>query len=268
MVDIKKALQLYDMMASRMEMNGYSHRQAAVYRETIAFIKTCATAEAAMDKIKGSPLYLAPSKALMQDKLAAYTRGAKENNMPEVAKVYAFQIKKIRNDINAIYEAGYHTTAMNLKVKHLEIVDAFCSIYESYFILCTVSAFDTDIITAQHEKLKANFALFKSRDVDFLEFAQMNEYRDMILSDGKGYELYLNEVMGQSASAVDYAAERERIEREAAATWEEIQSCKAEIIAMSRENLSKRANARVIAVPPNDRLRDYEFIDAEVQTYV
>ncbi len=264
MSDIGLALQLYDLMASRMERDGFCDNQAKVYRETIEFMKDCETAEEATEKIKGSPLYLAPSIALMKDKLLAQIAASKENRMPKLAEVYEKQLSEVNANSEAINNTGYHVTAQNVKIHYLNLIDAFCKIYESYVLIYNCAPGDTDKLNSEYANIKSNFAIFQNSDISFDEFTQIPEFREMILSNDKGYADFLDNIKSYQNALPDRSSEIQSATEEAQKEWGIISAMKDEIIAIGKENLKKSAAASVIVVPPENSSGSYTYIDEEV----
>ncbi len=268
MSDINKALKLYDIMASRMEQNGFCSYQAAVYRETIELMKTCSTIEEATDKIKNSHLYLAPSAALVKDKLSALIRAANELYMPNVAAVYEEQLKKIESDVNSMYDSGYNSTAMNEKVKYIRAIEAFCDIYKSYFAICTAAPNDSELIESERENLNKAFGILEQGGVNFSEFAKLSEFRAMILSNDSGYEKFLSGSVALRQSSPDNSADSSLIDSEIKKAWDEVRAMKDEIVASGGEVMKKSAGISLVTVvPPSDAGGAYSYTDEEVQSY-
>lgn len=116
MQDIDQAIELYKLMAKRCLDSGFAPYQGQVYTEMSDFMSDCTSAEEAMMKIKNSKYYLAPSVALMKDKLTALKNAALSHSMPIVADIYQHKLNEIDQNPAAIYETGYEKDAQNQKL--------------------------------------------------------------------------------------------------------------------------------------------------------
>ncbi len=264
MPEINDAVFLYTLYADRMQQSGFCPNQAQVYREMAELIKSCATVEESMEKIKNSKYYLAPSVALMQDKLSAQARAATENHMPKLAAVYEKKLEEISNNPSAMHTPGYTVDAQNIKTKYFEILDAFFGIYESYFLMHTCEPTNTELMARERANLQNHFATLAKEGVNFQEFAQVPEFRALILSNNSAYPHFTANAEAIAQNGINYSAAASQIQAEFAQEMEKVNAQQAEITAIGAQNLAHAATARAIAVPPENEHGSYTFIEEEV----
>ena len=252
MRDIDKAVQLYNMMANRCETNGLSPRQARVYREMAEFMQSCETAAEAAEKIKNSKYYLAPSAALIQDKLAALEKAARENEMPDVADIYRQKIAEIYADNNAMYESGHATTALNKKTPYLNTISAFANLYTAYLQYCTEHDDSRSELNKQLSELSMPSA-------DFRTLAAMEKFRALIPCSDEGYKDFVEEMPALAEKGIDITQETNMMRTEFDKAWETISAQKNEIIATGQINLATVKNTRVMVISPETKTGTYTF---------
>ena len=264
MANIKQALELYTLMAQRCEKGGVAKNQARVYREMIEYMKGCNTVEEAQEKIKNSDYYLAPSIALVQDKIVTLMEAAKENHMDDVVKIYEKKLVEIEKDRSAIYEAGYLVTAQNAKIKYVETYTAFSNIYNAYLRLrCCVSNDDVEIHDAL-ESLRQGFNDLEAPSHDFIVLSQLKQFRSLIQCDDKAYKHFIEEALVLRDVGIDYQDELDIVMREAKEAWEAVNTSKDDIIKVGKENSVLVKKGRIIVIAPKDKDGTYTFIDEEV----
>lgn len=168
-MEIFQAVKLYQLYAKRCEVCG-SYNQAKVYSEMAELIASCKTVEESSQKIKNSKYYLAPTQALEADRAEAHKRAAIENNMPELAQVYAEKAP------------GYEQKAQNIKAKYLNDMQIFADIYRSY--VC--------YIMTEKETYKGEISSGMAKlSEPFLELAQNPSFRKLIPVNDAGYENFI-----------------------------------------------------------------------------
>ena len=268
MRDIDKAIRLYTMMAHRCEKSGFSPRQAKVYREMIELMRGCKTADEASVKIKKSKYFLAPSAALMQDRLAAQARASLEAGMPDVAEVYQKKISEIDDDVGAMYETGYEQTAQKLKILYVQTWEAFADIYRCYAKLTCVRADNELVIVDTMKDLQAAAARLAKPSTDFIVLAKNAAFRRLIPANDEGYVRFVAAVPRLLVHGPSYEVEQSHINE----NYEQIKAWLAgtnrdvirQIEAAGQRMRDKMRKARVIAVPPNSKAGQYSFIEEEV----
>ena len=267
MKDIEKAIKLYGMMAARCEKTDYSPRQAKVYREMVDFMQDCATADEAMLKIRNSKYFLAPSAALMQDKLAATEKALRESDMPEIAEVYQKKIEEIEADPAAMYEAGYVATVKNLKKAYFDTYNAFMQIFVAYFQLSCCNVFNDVAINGSMHALKTNFATLSKPCSDFIQLAAMKNFRELIPVTDEAYARFVREAPLLAAKGPDYEAEKKSIAEEVKALEKLLTAEKKAVMEAGKANRQKMKRSRVIAVPPDSQTGAYTYRDEKVINY-
>ncbi|MCL1865467.1 MAG: hypothetical protein FWF73_06630 [Spirochaetes bacterium] len=260
MKDIEKSIKLYEMMRDRCEKNGFSKRQAQVYREMVEFMRPCETAQEAADKIKNSKYYLLPTAALFQDRMEANLKAAEENEMPDVADVYRQKIDEIEKDINAMYVTGYERTAFNKKSLYLETIEAFCALYFDYFYY-SVKQRKADFFgsgdTKEDLKKGLNRLSKPSSDISFL--AAKEKFRKLIPCTDKGYKNFVDEVVPMAEKGIDESEENKKVENEFKKAWDIIKAKKEEIIEIGKINLATIKYKEILVISPESKTGKYTF---------
>ncbi len=268
MRDIDKAIRLYTMMAHRCEKCGFAPRQATVYREMIELMRGCETAHEASAKIKQSKYFLAPSAALMQDRLAAQALASLEIGMPDVAEVYQKKIAEIDDDVGAMYETGYEQTAQSLKIRYVQTWEAFADIYRCYVNLACIRADNELVIADTMKDLHAAVARLAKPSTDFTQLAANAVFRRLIPANDEGYARFVEAVPRLLAHGPSYEAGQRHINE----SYEQIKAwltdANSAVIqqmeATGQRMRDKLRKARAIAVPPNSKAGQYRFIEEEI----
>lgn len=263
MSSVELSLELYNLMLKRLESTGVSEYQAQIYRELIELLKTCEDMEEAKEKFKEPRYYLGPSIALMQDKITAFKNAAMENGMPDVAAVYEKKLKEIEADNNEIYVAGHEQTALSLKVKHIQSMEAFVNIYNAYAtLMCNYSNGQSE--KENNEKdLRRAFDSLINMGRDFNELAKIERYRRLVLIDDAGYEKFVKEAPEIASKGIDFTGERDKCFKESIEAWEKVKSNKDAIKAKGTEFLSKQKRAYVVAMAPDSVQGRYEYKEVD-----
>jgi len=267
MRNIEKALKLYSLMAARCEKSGYSPRQAQVYREMVDFMQDCETANEAMEKIKNSAYFLAPSAALVQDKLAALEKASRECFMPDVADVYRNKIEQIDRDVAAMYESGYEATIKNLKKEYFDTYNAFVQIFEAYFKISCCSIFDKVQIDSALNSIKKNLSMLSKPTADFKQLASLKHIRDLLPITDEGYERFVREVLLIAENGTNFEEEQKTILQEAKELKELCKNEKQTIIAAGNAIKQKMKMSLTTAVPPDSNTGCYTFINEKIINY-
>ncbi len=266
MSNITTAINLYTMMVTRMEESTFCPNQAAVYRQTIELIKDCATAEEAMHTIKQSPLYLAPTTAIVKDKIRALMLAAEQNDMPDVAEVYRNKLAEIDLDNNTINDTAHHQKALRLKTRHLQQMQAFSSIYCNYLDFKASGLVATPSELTPYIDMKKAFDELKANGGKFHEVAQKPHFRALIRANDEGYKLFLSEAHSLLTSLPDHSSEIKSLSDEANAQFAKIKEHKSEIMAHGNTAYINRGKAsEVIIAPPADKNHPYTFINEEIR---
>lgn len=264
-MEISKAIALYEAMASRMEASGRAPYQAKVYRDTIEFMRECETAEEAMDKIRNSPYYLAPTKALMQDKLTAYRDAALANKMPDVAAVYEKKLAEIEADADAVYTTGYEQAARRESIKYLDAAEAFGTLYEKYTEILLAQITDTEKIMAAQQAGKQLLASLRANGFDFAQMAQEPVYRNLIFASDAGYAAFVQNLAAVLDTTPDNRAEGQALQNERDTAWAQLKAAKKEISKMGKPIAKAAKTARTLVVAPQDAAGTYTYMDEEVR---
>lgn len=264
MAGIERALELYSLMAQRCEKSGADNNQARVYRELIDFMSDCQTLDEAIIKIKNSDYYLAPSVALMRDRISTLMNAADMNGMPEVAEVYAKKLSEIYQDVSAIYDSSFEVTANNLKARYVSTMEGFGQIYDAYVMIREREASDTNGIETALNDMRKGFDKLDLPTSDFQALCKIPSFRSLIPANDRGIERFMLEVPVMLTNGVNRQNELTQIKTSVDEEWEEVLKHKAEIMALGKENLSKIKNSRTTVVAPSDEKGSYSFINEEV----
>ena len=264
MATMEQVLTLYQHMADRCEESGVSPNQARVYYETIAFMRNCETVDEAMAKIKDSEYYLAPSVALVEDKIEALCKVAKENEMDEVVKVYEKKLEEIKKDASAIYDSTFYTTAHNFKTRYIQTKEAFCKIYEHYMRSCICSANDEVEINSVIKDMKETFQNFDLPSKDFLTLSELKSFRELITISDSEYAKFVETAILIREKGFEYKNELQKVTEEVKAAWDEVRALKDEIKQTGKHNASLSRWANVVVVAPDYPQKEYSYIDEEV----
>lgn len=214
MEGLKKSIKLYSLMRDRCASSGFCNNQAQVYSEMIDFIAACESVEDSMQKIRNSKYYLAPSAALLKDKLEAEKKFAIENNMQDLVDVYSSKINAINEDIQNMYVDDYASKAQNIKSAYINSLTAFGNVFVSYvsYICSGDDAHVSDI--------KKHIAYIKYPNSNFAEVSKLENFRKLIPLADKAYGDFVGSVIeivngGSIASFADMAnAENYDVEAE------------------------------------------------------
>lgn len=267
MGEIDKVLKLYRLMAERCEKSGHAPRQARVYREMITFMQGCPTVDEATDKIRNSKYYLAPSAALLQDKLAAFERASRENDMPDVAAVYQKKIEEIDADVAEMYETGYEVTARNLKIPYIQTYEAFSAIYDCYLTLSCCIATDKTVIENTMKELKEHLAKLTKPSSDFSELAARPAFRALIPATDAGYARFVRAVPQLAQKGPDFEAEKQEIQKEFKQALKLLKSEQAAVKGAGKTNRAKVKRSQVLVVAPDTKSGSYSYADEEVTSF-
>lgn len=232
MSDIGKAIELYTLIKERLEKNGVCLNQAEVYRKTIDLMKTCSTVEEAMDKIKHSDLYLAPSVALVKDRILSRMKAASENGFDMVNQVYLEKFEKIAGDSGEIYDGDYEIEAEKKRTEYLNDLDWFRNLYQKYL-----------------EHIYRNDRLVTDRRVADVKDIPM--YRALCPCTDGAYERFIKTVSGE-------ASEEEKM-KPVYSDFSEIKAVKDEILSSGRKYMSDFRTVQVMVYAPDDASGHYTY---------
>lgn len=229
MLSLEKSIELYKLMAERCKSSKFCQNQAQIYSEMIEFISDCEDINDAMGKIRNSKYYLAPSVALMKDKLEAWKCAAIDNEMHELKEIYSKKINEINNDEQEIYTTGYEQTAQNIKNNYLNTMQAFADIFPSYVAyLCSgEETHKSDILKFTN--------IFTKPSNNFAELSKINSFRNLIPVDDKAYERFvidISKLINNENIQTFEAISNFDVED----NWEEISNCKEQIIDFGKNN--------------------------------
>ena len=188
MASLEQSIELYKLMRDRCMASSLCKNQAQVYSEMVDFISSCDSVEDSMRKIKNSKYYLAPSVALMKDKLEAWKKAANENEMSELVDVYNKKIDEINNDDQEIYASGYEQSAFKIKSDYINTMQAFSNIFVSYIsYLCSEEEKDkNDILNQAHNLIKPS--------TNFEELSKIQRFRNLVSLDDASYKKFVSDI--------------------------------------------------------------------------
>jgi len=249
MSNINTAVQLYEMMAQRFEKTGWTPAQAAVYREMATFMKNeCATLEEATAKIRNSHLFDAPAVALMKDKIHAYIRAAKDDEIEGVEEVYRQKLAEIDRNPASIHDPAFFTTAHNIYIKYLGRLNAFINIYGNY--LCGVeSDFKADNMNDAFKDLERYGG-------DFAQCAKRPEFRELVPISDEAYNNFVKNALFYHSNPPDDTKLWNEIKKQVDDVYDNV-------VAVCDERLrtwKEKCGACLITAPP-DQNGDYKYTE-------
>jgi hypothetical protein len=254
------------MMAARFEKTGWSPSQAAVYAEIAEFMRNeCATIDEATEKLKHSPLFLAPSVALVKDKINAYIRAAEDDNVRGVAEMYRQKLEEIERDQTTMHYPAYFTAAQNLYLKYYAPIEAFKEIYSNYLQLEGNYDFSTHRYSdGQFETVflpfRMAFEQFERYENDFAECSRRPEFRETIPVSDASYERFVNDALRyrSNPSDADPVTAYNTAEKRVETIWSRFNN---EQIAENLKNYAGVKYGACLMVAPPDEHGDYEYTE-------
>ena len=265
---LEKAIKLYEMMAARHAKTGWSQAQAAVYTEIAEFMRTkCATIEEATEKLSKPPLSIAPTVALMKDKINAYIRAAEDDKVRGVAEMLREKLAELDRDPNSVYDSAYFLTAQNLYTKYYAPIEAFKDIYKRYIELESNSTYTSYMSnkTSKFDKgflpFQMAFEQFEHYESDLAECSRRPEFREVIHVSDAAYERFVRDAVRYRAnpSEADPIPYYQDAEKRVAAVWENFTKEPIEEALKLRGEKSKDGACMMVAPP--DGHGDYEYTE-------
>ncbi len=264
MSDAKKAVELYQLMATRCKAGKFTQNQASIYAEMAEFLKDCASAEEMQEKIKNSKYYLAPGVAQTKDMIFALSEAAVANDLPEVKAICDKQLEKIAQDENAIYDSAYQTEAMAIINKYSQTLESFASIFECYIQFNFIEEMEDEDIAKIQDKMNRAFDNLSLPSANFKELSKIAKFRDLIFLNDDEYEEFINKAESYRTSAPSFKEEMTSAQAEADKAWATINSQKAEITSFGKTQLDKTRIKLCTVIAPNSKDGKYAFENEEV----
>jgi len=254
--NIDNAIKLYDLMAKRLDESGFAPHQAKVYAEMVEFMADCPTAEDAMVKIKNSPYYLAPSVALVKDKIEAKAKAAREMELPALEQVYLNKLKEIEGDEGAIYDSAYERTAQNIRIKDVQQKEAFLAVFMAYVDLMGCSI-QPEEVNDKQKALADAFGELEKLGADFGALAKQPTVRRLVPVSDDVFSRFTKEALELRASlaGVPVGLDEGPMQEE----WKRLMEKKDAIQALGRECLPNVGFAECLVIPPSDANGVYTY---------
>ena len=222
MTQIEKSIELYKLMAERCKANGFSPHQARVYEEMTEFISGFGSIEEATAGIKNSEYYLAPTEALVRDKIEAKMKAAEEKDMPDVVEVYKKKLAAIDADQGEMYTAGFETTAQNIRNEYILTLQAFGEIFRAYI------SYKIDGAETYLNEINYNLEQLKRPSSDFAVLSEIPTFRELALCNDEGYAEFVAEmkrIIASDINGIKFEYDGEDIEE----AWNTIKGLKVEV---------------------------------------
>lgn len=197
MSQLDKSVELYRLMAERCAKSGFSPHQARVYKEMTEFISGFGSIEEATAGIKNSEYYLAPTEALVRDKIEAKMKAAEDRDMPDVAEVYEKKLAAIEADQGEMYTAGYETTAQNIRSEYILTLQAFGEIFRAY------TCYKLDGNETYINEINYNLGQLKRPSDDFVALSEIGTFRELATCNDKGYQEFVEDMKKIIAGQLD-----------------------------------------------------------------
>ena len=262
MSSLENSIKLYKLMRDRCAASGFCEHQAKVYAEMVDFIAACDSVEDSMQKIKNSKYYLAPSAALLKDKLEAEKKFATHHDMQDLADVYDAKIREIDEDVNNMYTNDYSSKAQTIKSNYVNSLTAFGNVFVAYVTyLC--SGEDTHITD-----IKKQAGYIKYPASDFAEVAKLEIYQNLVPLNVDAYNKFVSDVCeilngGNVESFADIANE-DAFDVEA--EFDTLSSKKEELKAKGEKWLSLSfENSHIAHAPTYDASKDISNLKYEYE---
>lgn len=222
MSQLDKAIELYTLMAERSKKSGFEPNQAKVYSEMVDFIAGCDNIDEATLAIKNSEYYLAPTEALVRDKIQAKMKAATEKDMPDVAEVYEDKLKAIDKDQGEMYASGYEQTAQSIRSEYILTMQAFGEIYRAY------TCYKIDGNETYVNEIRTNLVQLKRPSSDFATLSEIATFRDLLTCTDEGYQEFvadMQRLIAGDLSNIKHEYDGEDLEQ----AWNSIKDIKSDI---------------------------------------
>lgn len=118
MGDIKKSIELYELIIKRLEASGNAPNQLAAYKGSLECFRDCATDDEAMAKLAASPWYTAVAQGLALDDLEAKKKAFVELGFDDVADAYEAKLAEVRTDYLKAWDTAYVGKIQQLIAAH------------------------------------------------------------------------------------------------------------------------------------------------------
>ncbi len=274
MTQLEKSVLLYTKIVSRLETEKRQKHLAKAYKQILEMMQTYTDIEKFMVDLEKSPLYYATAIATLKDKCEALIEGALQNKTEDVAKVYSQRLADLEDpsiDPMSIYsDSGFYNTAVNLKARYLNKMQAFADIFTDYTDLrCALPGNEG----TYHKDLLKHFEDFERDtglghfDGDFEEVSKLEEYRRMIPAGDEAYEKFVKEAVVFRQTPPNYDDECAEIAQKGKAELDELIASQHEITAFGKEIKKRIKYAAEIYLPPADKTGSYTHTCEVVRDY-
>ncbi len=274
MTQLEKSILLYTKMANRLETEKRQKHLAKAYRQILDMMKTYTDIEKFMLDLEKSPLYYATAIAMIKDKCEALLEGALQNKMDDVAKVYSDRLSALEEtsiDPMSIYsDSGFYNTAVSLKAKYLNKMQAFQNIFTVYTELnCALPGTEG----TYHKDLLRHFQDFESYtglgyfDGSFEKVAKLQEYRQMIPVDNNAYEKFIKEALIFRQAPPNYSNECAEIAQKEKEELSELLAFQCDITTFGKAIKKRIKYATEVYLPPLDKNGSYTYACEVVRDY-
>ncbi len=266
MSDIPKALELYELMSSRMEQSNLAPYQARVYREMRELIQDSSTFEQAQERIQNSGYYCAPAIALIEDRITALKRAAEQNNMPDLANVYANKLSQIEADENTAYETGYEQKAVAIWRRNNIMINAFIRIFNQYCAIASAVADENEVASYRQDLVNA-FMEIEAVGGNFTSLAANPTFRMLVCATGQEYHEFVKGAQIYRTSPPDISKEKAQSEAELNAIWGSAKANEQRIKSIGKQCKERTRRAQCIVIPPSNAEGKYEYTDVQEEAF-
>lgn len=263
MNDLNKAIELYSLMAKRLENSNFTKNQAKTYREMVKLLQESNSMEDAEYKIKNSKYYLAPSVSKTIDTILIYKKIAIENDLNILIELCDKEMEKINSDQNSIYNSSFFKEAENILARYSQTIEGFISIFENYMNINFTNKEEENEVSKIIDNINNSFNMLILPSNDINELSSISLFRNLIPLNDDNYNKFINQV-NEYKKGNYKNSNKTFLEYDINNEWKEINSIK-NLIINNKEEKSKNTSIKLsTAISPHDDKGVYIFKNEEV----
>ncbi len=259
-METEKIRELYTLFVERLSKGEFGGAQSEVYQKILKLISQSESVKDAQEKIKNSDLYLEPTRASFCDKLTAYIKAARENEMTNVEVVYQDKLEKVLKNFNEVYDTNYLKEAQNQKIKYFTNYEKIACLYKTYIEIRMTNCLDSFKLNKLIQERDELFNYFEGNNLELILNQIVNQ--NLFFTSQKSifeFISYLEEVNNP------FELEKQEVLSEVESVFEDLNSIKTTILEVGNSNLSLIKNSNVLIVPPTNPEDKYRFFCEEIR---